>query len=131
MNQLIDNSKCFQSNKLDYLYRFIIYLNFKLETKIRVFFFKFKEFSNNQSPLLTNICYGESQLHKLRTNYFKSRSILFRSYIWLFVIFVLKFGKFQSSCLYVIIILSIYIIRLSFRCALLPFYWIMYAQFFK
>lgn len=51
MNQLIDNSKCFQSNKLDYLYRFIIYLNFKL--KIRVFFLKFKEFSNNQSPLLT------------------------------------------------------------------------------
>lgn len=122
MNQLIDNSKCFQSNKLDYLYRFIIYLNFKLETKIRVFFFKFKEFSNNQSPLLTYMLWRITITQI--TNKLFQKSIDLVSIIYLIIrnIRIEICGKFQSSCLYVIIILSIYIIRLSFRCALLPFY---------
>lgn len=99
---------------------FIWILNWKREFEF--FFLNFEEISNNQSPLLTLMLWKIIIIQI--TNKLLQKSINLVSIIYLIIrnILVEICGKFHSSCLYIIIILSIYIMRLLLRYALLPFY---------
>lgn len=100
---------------------FIWILNWKREFEF--FFLNFEEISNNQSPLLTLMLWKIIIIQI--TNKLFQKSINLVSIIYLIIrnnILVEICGKFHSSCLYIIIILSIYIMRLLLRYALLPFY---------